>query len=90
MSWINFTPNFDLGHVFDALVYLVVFALLIITLRSDVKVLKRDMKEVKTEMEKISTVMVDLARTDERINSMETRLDDFIHGRFQVRKAASN
>lgn len=81
-----FTPNFDAGHVFDAAIYIMLFIGLIYTLRGDVKGLKTDMTMVKTEMQKITLVMLDIARQDEKLKSLDQRVGLVEQGRPYARK----
>ena len=81
MWGITFSSSIDLGHVLEALTSLIVFVGIIFTLRGDVKSLKGDMSFVKEELKKLTEVMISIARTDERLNAMDKRIDDVVHTR---------
>lgn len=87
----TFNPTIDLGQAVTGILFIIAGLGVIYTMRGDIRLIKMSVQEVKddmsgmqTEIRKIADVMVTLGRQDERLNSMDKRLDRLMDVKLAV------
>jgi TolA-binding protein len=77
----QFDLSVRLGEVLTLVGFIATMIGAAYVVREQVKSLTNRMVSVETELKKMTDVMVQLGRQDERLNSMDRRIDDLQHGR---------
>jgi TolA-binding protein len=87
---VQFDGSVNLGQILTLVGFSATLLGAAYVVREQVKQLGHRMVSVEAELKKMTDVMVQLGRQDERLNSMDRRIDDLQHGRGFVLELPGN
>lgn len=79
-SGIQVEMTISLGNLLTILAFLIGGIGFVYTIRSDVRAQGERLDAVEHELQKLSDILIALGRQDERLNSMDRRIDDMRRG----------
>ena len=71
----TFDNSINIGQLAEVIVFVLAGLKVIYTMRGDVRTLKYEMESIQDELKKIGEVLITVARQDERLNSIDHRLE---------------
>lgn len=72
---VEFSPQITLGHIVEAAGFILAGLGVIYSTRIDVRTLKVDVTSIKEDMKQFTNILVNIARQDERLTSIDKRID---------------